>query len=86
MLLFADAVSAQKISCHIHPPETTGGEPTPATIGPFSDPADCEAARGALFGALGRCHCTGPFASPWQRGAPGPAWDSPPGSQQDIRL
>jgi len=88
MLLCVDVASAQKISCHIHPPETTGAEPRPTTIGPFTDPADCEVARGVLFEALGRCHCTGPFASPWPRRPPGSAWDSAPGSlrEKEMRL
>ena len=52
------------ISCHIHPPEPSPGAETPATtIGPFSAPADCEAARASLFGELGRCHCTTGFGT-----------------------
>lgn len=50
-------------SCHIHPPDelVARGE-RPSTIGPYASSGDCEAERLALFGTLGRCHCSQSFA------------------------
>lgn len=61
-------LAAPRTSCHIHPPQTDEADEAPTTtLGPFSRPADCEAARARLFGDLGRCHCNSGFAR-----APGP--------------
>jgi hypothetical protein len=64
-LAAARPVSAATLgtACQIDPPQAASGDEVPATttIGPFSDPPDCEAARARLFGDLGRCHCTTGF-------------------------
>lgn len=80
-------------SCHIHPPQRSAGEETPAAIvGPFSLLADCEAARASLFGELGRCHCTTGFSQGWastggQAPASGPdSAPAVPGPRRDGAL
>jgi hypothetical protein len=77
LLLCVGAVSAApNANCHIHPPATTGAEApnadtAPAIVGPFQGHSACEQARSALFGALGRCHCSATFTPGWVGQQPG---------------
>jgi hypothetical protein len=69
-----------KTRCHVHPPADADAPsaPVPATIGPYEDRDACEQARHALFGQLGRCHCTADFTPGWVGGEPG-GGPMPPG-------
>lgn len=60
-LLGGAAVAAiLNTSCHIHPPAQASDAPV-ASIGPFTNAEQCEAARARMFGDLGRCHCSRGF-------------------------
>ena len=69
-----------KTSCHVHPPaEARSGDPAGTkTIGPYATRDACEQARRALYGELGRCHCTADFTPGWVGGETGGA-PLPPG-------
>lgn len=73
-------------SCHIHPPPqlVERGE-QPGTIGPYPSNEACEAARLALFGTLGRCHCVQSFAGkPWSGGTRGSGSRDLPDTARDL--
>ena len=84
LLLGASGNLSAKTSCHVHPPADAKADApsTPTTIGPYDTRDTCEQARRALFGQLGRCHCTAGFTPGWvgseSSGAPMPP-GLPPG-------